>query len=126
CRGVGEVDWWWHLRISGGEWRVVFLGMFCIGEDSFDERSMKSVLGTFLGGFWVEELTLDAMEMMIKKRGIVRARVVSRVVFLGMFWIGKDSFDERSMKSVLGTFLGGFWVEELTLDAMEMMIKKRF
>ncbi|GKE21216.1 hypothetical protein Tco_1432728 [Tanacetum coccineum] len=57
--------------------------------------------------------------------GIVRARVVSRVVFLGMFWIGEDSFYERSMKSFFGTFLGGFWVKELALDAMEMMIKKR-
>ncbi|GJU91363.1 hypothetical protein Tco_1303786 [Tanacetum coccineum] len=39
-----------------------------IEEDSFDERSMKSVLGAFLGGFWVEELALEAKRVMMKER----------------------------------------------------------
>ncbi|GJR04840.1 hypothetical protein Tco_0527824 [Tanacetum coccineum] len=63
--------------------------------------------------------------------GIVRARVVSSVVikvvlmelrgcevFVEWFWMGDDSLDEMSMKSVCGIFLGGFWVEELALEAM--------
>ncbi|GJR92031.1 hypothetical protein Tco_0216042 [Tanacetum coccineum] len=64
--------------------------------------------------------------------GIMRARVVSRVVvkvvlmvlsgcvvFKRWFWIGDLSLEETSMKSVRGIFFGGFWVEELALDAME-------
>ncbi|GKA29012.1 hypothetical protein Tco_0715257 [Tanacetum coccineum] len=68
--------------------------------------------------------------------GIVRARVVSRVV-LGLvmkvvlmvlsgwevlvrwFWMGELSLEEMSMKSVRGIFFGGFWVEELALEAIE-------
>ncbi|GKB10521.1 hypothetical protein Tco_0844444 [Tanacetum coccineum] len=50
---------------------------------------------------------------------------VQVVVLIGMFWIEEDSFDERSMKSVPGTFLGGFWVEELALEAKRVMIKER-
>ncbi|GJV37259.1 hypothetical protein Tco_1409736 [Tanacetum coccineum] len=51
---------------------------------------------------------LDWIVWLIVGGGIVRARVVSRVVFRGCevlmewVWMGEDSFDERSMKSVLG------------------------
>ncbi|GJT48217.1 zinc finger BED domain-containing protein RICESLEEPER 2-like protein [Tanacetum coccineum] len=68
--------------------------------------------------------------------GIVRARVVSRVVlgllmkvmllvlrgwevFVRWFWIGELSLEKMSMKSVRGIFFGGFWVEELALEAMK-------
>ncbi|GJT98578.1 hypothetical protein Tco_1094096 [Tanacetum coccineum] len=57
--------------------------------------------------------------------GMVRARVVSRVVFMGLFWMGEDSFDEMSMTLVLGIFLGGYLEEELALKAIKRMIKKR-
>ncbi|GKA60102.1 hypothetical protein Tco_0759415 [Tanacetum coccineum] len=63
---------------------------------------------------------------------IMRARVVSRVVvkvvlmvlsgwevFERWFWMGELSLEEMLMKSVRGIFFGGFWVEELALDAME-------
>ncbi|GKC09954.1 hypothetical protein Tco_1001564, partial [Tanacetum coccineum] len=63
---------------------------------------------------------------------VVSARVVSRVVlgfvFVGWevfercFWMGELSLEDMSMKSVLGIFFGGFWVEELALDAI--MIKE--
>ncbi|GKC97794.1 hypothetical protein Tco_1168069 [Tanacetum coccineum] len=33
-----------------------------MGELSLEEMSMKSVRGIFFGGFWVEELALDAIE----------------------------------------------------------------
>ncbi|GJY92437.1 DEAD-box ATP-dependent RNA helicase 6-like protein, partial [Tanacetum coccineum] len=68
--------------------------------------------------------------------GIVRARVVSRVVlglvmkvvlvvlrgwevFVRWFWMGELSLEEVSMKSLRGIFFGGFWVEELALEAIE-------
>ncbi|GKF21508.1 hypothetical protein Tco_0070146 [Tanacetum coccineum] len=71
--------------------------------------------------------------------GIVRARVVSRVVFglvmkvvlmvlsgwevlVRWFWMGELSLEEMSMKSVRGIFFGGFWVEGLALETM--MIKE--
>ncbi|GKE08842.1 hypothetical protein Tco_1412393 [Tanacetum coccineum] len=44
---------------------------------------------------------------------------------MGWFWMGEDSFDERSMKSYLGIVLGGFWVEEIALEAMKMIINER-
>ncbi|GJS37555.1 hypothetical protein Tco_0535937 [Tanacetum coccineum] len=44
--------------------------------------------------------------------GIERARVVSRVM-------GELSLEEMLMKSVRGIFFGGFWVEELALEAIE-------
>ncbi|GJS49754.1 hypothetical protein Tco_0599875 [Tanacetum coccineum] len=60
---------------------------------------------------------------------VVRERVVSRVVvkvvligwevFERWFWMGEISLEDMSMKLVLGIFFGGFWVEELALDAME-------
>ncbi|GKD57178.1 hypothetical protein Tco_1290565 [Tanacetum coccineum] len=50
---------------------------------------------------------------------MVRARVVSRVVFMRLFWMGEDSFDEMSMTSVLVIFLRGLLVEELALKAIE-------
>nr|GFA78614.1 hypothetical protein [Tanacetum cinerariifolium] len=37
-------------------------------EDSFEEMSMTSNLGIFLGRFLVEELALEAMKMMINER----------------------------------------------------------
>ncbi|GJW19419.1 hypothetical protein Tco_0026855 [Tanacetum coccineum] len=46
-------------------WLIVGGGI--IGDDSFDEILMKSVLAIFIGGFWVEELALDAMRVMIKE-----------------------------------------------------------
>ncbi|GKA12254.1 hypothetical protein Tco_0691800 [Tanacetum coccineum] len=67
-----------------------------------------------------------AVQVLIVGEEIVRARVVFRVVFMGWFWMGEDSFDERSMKSVLSIFLGGFWVEELALEAIKMMTKERY
>nr|GEU88296.1 hypothetical protein [Tanacetum cinerariifolium] len=68
--------------------------------------------------------------------GIMRARVVSRVVvglvmkvvlvvlrgwevFVRWFWMGKLLLEEMSMKSVRGIFFGGFWVEEFELEALE-------
>ncbi|GKB45912.1 hypothetical protein Tco_0896665 [Tanacetum coccineum] len=64
--------------------------------------------------------------------GIVRARLVSRVVvkvmlmvligwevFVRWFWMGELSLEEMSMKLVRGIFFGGFWVEELALEAIE-------
>ncbi|GJY80331.1 hypothetical protein Tco_0493082 [Tanacetum coccineum] len=64
--------------------------------------------------------------------GIVRTRVVSRVVvkvvlmvlsgcviFERWFWMGELSLEETSMKSVRGIFFGGFWVEELALETIE-------
>ncbi|GJY65762.1 hypothetical protein Tco_0468000 [Tanacetum coccineum] len=64
--------------------------------------------------------------------GIVRTRVVSRVVvkvvlmvlsgcviFERWFWMGELSLEETSMKSVCGIFFGGFWVEELALETIE-------
>nr|GEZ54661.1 hypothetical protein [Tanacetum cinerariifolium] len=38
------------------------------GEDSFDEMSITSVLGIFLGGFLVEEFALEVNEIVIKKK----------------------------------------------------------
>ncbi|GJW30347.1 hypothetical protein Tco_0047222 [Tanacetum coccineum] len=35
------------------------------------------------------------------------------------FWMGELSLEEMSMKSVRGIFFGGFWVEELALEAIE-------
>ncbi|GJR75059.1 hypothetical protein Tco_0087424 [Tanacetum coccineum] len=35
------------------------------------------------------------------------------------FWMGGLSLEEMSMKLVRGIFFGGFWVEELALDAMK-------
>ncbi|GJT58692.1 hypothetical protein Tco_1002225 [Tanacetum coccineum] len=72
-------------------------------------------------------LVVDHLRMLIWPRvdgGIERARVVSSVVFMGWFSMGEDSLDERSMRLVLRIFLGGFWVEELALEAMKMMIKE--
>ncbi|GKC14575.1 hypothetical protein Tco_1011357 [Tanacetum coccineum] len=71
--------------------------------------------------------------------GIVRARVVSRVVlglvmkvvlmvlrgwglFVRRFWMGELSLEEMLMKSVRGIFFGGFWVEELALEAIETLL----
>ncbi|GJV49481.1 hypothetical protein Tco_1439693 [Tanacetum coccineum] len=72
-------------------------------------------------------LVVDHPRMLIWPRvdgGIERARVVSSVVFMGWFSMGEDSLNERSMRLVLRIFLGGFWVEELALEAMKMMIKE--
>ncbi|GJZ47992.1 hypothetical protein Tco_0601824 [Tanacetum coccineum] len=60
---------------------------------------------------------------------VVRARVVFGVVvkivligwevFERWFWMGEDSLEDMLIKLVRGIFFGGFWVEELALDAME-------
>ncbi|GKC44110.1 hypothetical protein Tco_1061832 [Tanacetum coccineum] len=72
--------------------------------------------------------------------GIIRARVVSRVVlglvmkvmlvvlrgwevFVRWFWMGELLLEEMSMKSVHGIFFGGFWVKELALEAMKYDIQ---
>ncbi|GJZ00946.1 hypothetical protein Tco_0518907, partial [Tanacetum coccineum] len=93
----GEVEWWWHLR------RIVLESNSCESADGGGLRVLgrKSI------------------------QGFSKEKVVSRVALIGMFWIGEDSFDERSMTSVLGAFLHGFWVEELALEAMRVMIKER-
>ncbi|GJX47559.1 hypothetical protein Tco_0272749 [Tanacetum coccineum] len=118
---------------SGGEWRKeAILQILCVLDCGFNVTVEVLELSKFGGGLkflgrrsskW---LSKDAVQVLIVGGGIVRARVVSRLVFMGMFWIGEDSFDERSMKSVLGIFLGRFWVKELAFDVMEMMIKERF
>ncbi|GJX48627.1 hypothetical protein Tco_0273817 [Tanacetum coccineum] len=38
--------------------------------------------------------------------------------FVRWFWMGELSLEEISMKSVRGIFFGGFWVEELALEAI--------
>ncbi|GKC35471.1 hypothetical protein Tco_1047855, partial [Tanacetum coccineum] len=52
--------------MSGSRVRVVWMevGGGVMGEFSLEDMSMKSVLGIFFGGFWVEELALDAMMIM--------------------------------------------------------------
>nr|GEW40265.1 hypothetical protein [Tanacetum cinerariifolium] len=111
----------------------VFKRWFWMGEDSLEDMSMKSVRGILFGEFWVEELALEAMEVRVVwmevSGGVVRARVVSIVVvkivligwevFKRWFWMGGDSLEDMSMKSVRGILFGGFWVEELALEAME-------
>ncbi|GJY85230.1 hypothetical protein Tco_0499256 [Tanacetum coccineum] len=94
-------------------------GFRLLGGISFKEDSSR------VGVVWME---VDG--------GIVRARVVSRVVlglvmkvvlvvlrgsevFVRWFWMGELSLEEVSMKSLRGIFFRGFWVEELALEAME-------
>ncbi|GJX85308.1 hypothetical protein Tco_0336082 [Tanacetum coccineum] len=120
---------------SGGEWRKeAILQILCVLDCGFNVTVEVLELSKFDGGGGLKFLgrrsskwlSKDAVQVLIIGGGIVRARVVSRLMFMGMFWIGEDSFDERSMKSVLGIFLGGFWVKELALDVMEMMLKEMF
>ncbi|GJU49674.1 ribonuclease H-like domain-containing protein [Tanacetum coccineum] len=123
-----------QLTIRGGEVEcfkvtvevLVFVeGVF--GRDL--ENDLERVMVVVDWSFFVEDHPKRSSKGVVQVdclAEIVRARVVSRVVFMGWFWMGEDSFDERSMKSVLGIFLRGFLVEELALEAMKMMIKERF
>ncbi|GJY86131.1 hypothetical protein Tco_0500157 [Tanacetum coccineum] len=44
----------------------------------------------------------DGIVWLIVVGEIMRARLVSKAVFMGWYWMSEDLFDERSMKSVLG------------------------
>nr|GEU84035.1 hypothetical protein [Tanacetum cinerariifolium] len=59
CGSIGELGGVVNARALGASGDIIILEM---GDDSLDEMSMKSVCGIFLGGFWVEELALEAME----------------------------------------------------------------
>ncbi|GKC28673.1 hypothetical protein Tco_1035967, partial [Tanacetum coccineum] len=76
CRSSGGIEWRWHLYYGDGG-GLEILGGSSFKEDNWDcldsswwrdceskgdEMSIKSVLGIFLGGFWVEELALEAIE----------------------------------------------------------------
>ncbi|GJY29647.1 hypothetical protein Tco_0405414 [Tanacetum coccineum] len=109
----GEVEWWWHLRRSGGEWmKETILHILCTLDCGFN------VTGVFRRDL---ESDLERVVVVVDWSSLVEDH---------RNWLSKDvvqvdSFDERSMKSVLGAFLGGFWVEELALEAMRVMIKER-
>ncbi|GKB67831.1 hypothetical protein Tco_0929243 [Tanacetum coccineum] len=82
-----------------------------------------------LGGISFEEDRVRVVWMEVGG-GVVRARVVSRVVvkvvlrgwevFERWFWMGELSLEEMSMKSVRGIFFVGFWVEELVKNTSNL------
>nr|GEW33373.1 hypothetical protein [Tanacetum cinerariifolium] len=130
-RSGGEVEWWWygwHLRRNGGEWmKEAILHILCILDCGFKVMVEVLVLTKFLYhliSIWeFLGLSTQATSREVDRR---KGWVESRVVFMRLFWMGKDSFDEMSMTLVLGIFLGRFLVKELALEAMKMMIKERF
>ncbi|GKA63375.1 hypothetical protein Tco_0762981, partial [Tanacetum coccineum] len=123
-RGTKMLDGWSEV-LKGGIW--------------VEDKPREMTYGNrfeLLGGISFKE---DRVVWMEVGGGIVRVRVVSRVV-LGLvmkvvlmvlsgwevlvrwFSMGELSLEEMSMKSVRGIFFGGFLVEELVLETM--MIKE--
>ncbi|GJW79047.1 hypothetical protein Tco_0140729 [Tanacetum coccineum] len=126
--GYGALDLIHHDLMEVGMRDEAFLHMLCVF-NGFLDVSFKSVkLVKFLVNLvssyeWLglsTQLTPREKVKALCANGEVsgsRVRVVWMVVDGGN--MGELSLEKMSMKSVQGIFFGGFWVENLALDAME-------
>ncbi|GJU27597.1 ribonuclease H-like domain-containing protein [Tanacetum coccineum] len=114
CGSSGGIEWRWHLYCSdeGGRNKTI-LHMLCILDSFLDilGEGVKMVV-FFLDLF-------PSHEWSVCDSGL---ELLGGRSFKEVNWDcldrGNDSLDEMSMKSVRGIFLGGFWVEELALEAI--------
>nr|GEX24753.1 hypothetical protein [Tanacetum cinerariifolium] len=88
-----------------------FVRWFWIGEHPLEEISMK-----WLWNYECKSVSRVVLGLVMK---VVLVMLRGWEAFVRWFLIGEHSLEEISMKSIHGIFFGGFWVEELALEAIE-------